>query len=356
MIRRSPEFNAAKLPAFLLLEVVVAVGLLVMGMAVIGAQLQSATDQTYQTNHMARVVFLAESKLAEMDTGLLELELEQEDEFGGLFPFYGWRLLALPLPEDPNPTAPRHPLDTPMVAVTLQILYDPDRDLEVDEDFDFEEAVVIKTYHTLRTLPRALDLTTDFGLDEERAAEINDQLSVVGGGSVNVNELNPAMFRDMSMEELLEVLPVLMPALGVGEDSILNMVPAEIRPLLEAIFAEQRNEADGNSGDGDSGDGTSGDGSSGDGSSGDGGSNDTGLGDEVPDDGVEDGSGGEGGAAGGGNSGGGNADGGNADDDGSGDGGSDDGANGVDGEEDGSRRGGRNPRGGGRRGGRRGGR
>lgn len=290
MMRRMHRQAELQMPGFLLLEVVVAVGLLVMGMAVIGAQLQSATDRTYETNHMARVVFLAESKLAEMDTGLLELELEQEDEFGNLFPFYGWRLLAVPLPEDPNPTSPRHPLDTPMVSVTLQILYDPERDLETDEEFDFEEAVVLKTYHTLRTLPRPLDLTTDFGLDEERAAEINDQLSVVGGGSVNVNELNPAMFRDMSMEELLEVLPVLMPALGVGEESVLNMVPAEIRPLLETIFAEQRAEAGGESDGTESGDGGTGDtgtgddsagGGSGDGAAGDdGGGADDGLGDD----------------------------------------------------------------------------
>ncbi len=282
MIRREPFNASSQVPAFLLLEVVVAVGLLVMGMAVIGAQLQSATDRTYQTNHMSRIVFLAESKLAEMDTGLLEFELEQEEEFGNLYPYYGWRLLAQPLPEDPNPTSPRHPLDTPMVAVTLQILFDPDRDLEADEEFDFDEAVVIKTYHSLRTLPRALDLTTDFGLDDERAAEINEQLSAVGGGTVNVNELNPAMFRDMSMEELLEVLPVLMPALGVGEESILNMVPAEVRPLLEAIFAEQRNEADGDSGNGnDSGDGSGGDGT-GDAQS-DSGTADTGTTDEAQD-------------------------------------------------------------------------
>jgi hypothetical protein len=341
MIRHLHTQAGSVQPGFLLLEVVVAVGLLVMGMAVIGAQLQSATDRTYQTNHLARVVFLAESKLAEMNTGLLELELEQEDEFGNLFPYYGWRLLAIPLPEDPNPTTPRHPLDTPMVAVTLQILIDPDRDLEVNEEFDFEEAVVIKTYHTLRTLPRALDLTTDFGLDDERAAEINEQLSGVGGGAVDVNALNPAMFRDMSMEELLEVLPVLMPALGVGEESVLNMVPAEIRPLLEAIFAEQRAESGGNSDEGDSGDGSSGDGGSG--------GNDTGDGGTVDDDGNV-------------------GDAGNVGDDGVTDGGEgnpdDAGADGVDGEDENPRRGGRNPRGGrgdggrgdGGRGGRRGGR
>ncbi|GJM26302.1 MAG: hypothetical protein DHS20C16_27170 [Phycisphaerae bacterium] len=328
MIRRLHNRTDLQLPGFLLLEVVVAVGLLVMGMAVIGAQLQSATDRTYQTNHMARVVFLAESKLAEMDTGLLELELEQEDEFGRLFPFYGWRLLAQPLPEDPNPTSPRHPLDTPMVAVTLQILYDPEREVEPDNmgEFNFDEAFVLKTYHTLRTLPRPLDLTTDFGLDEERAADINEQLSTVGGGAVDVNQLNPAMFRDMSMEELLEVLPVLMPALGVGEDSILNMVPAEIRPLLEAIFAEQRNDADGDSG-------------SDDGNTG--GTDDTGVDDSNTgsDDGVGDGSGDDG-----------------AVDDGSGTPDDDSGVDGDGVEDDESQRGGRNPRGGGRRGGRRGGR
>ncbi|NOX58832.1 MAG: hypothetical protein GXP29_08245, partial [Planctomycetes bacterium] len=253
---------------FLLLEVVVAVGLLVLGMAVIGTQLQSATDRSIQTDQLARVVFLAESKLTEMSTGLVKFELEQEGDFGRLFPFYGWRIVALPLPEDPNPTTPRQPLDTPMVAITLEVLLDSGRDYQTDEEFDFEEAVVVSTYHTLRSLPRPINLAADFGLDADRAEEINLQLADVGGGLIDVNELNPAMFRDMSMEELLEVLPVLMPALGVGAESMLNMVPAELRPVVEAMIAAQAAGGDGSSGDG-SGDGSGSDGGTDQGSSAD---------------------------------------------------------------------------------------
>jgi hypothetical protein len=81
-------------PGFMLLEVLVAIGLLVLGMAVIGGQVQTAADLTRETDHLARLVFLAESRLAEIDSGLVvpneeigdETGVEVEEDFGRLFP------------------------------------------------------------------------------------------------------------------------------------------------------------------------------------------------------------------------------------------------------------------------------
>jgi hypothetical protein len=91
-------------PGFMLLEVLVAIGLLVLGMAVIGGQVQTAADLTRETDHLARLVFLAESRLAEIDSGLVvpneeigdETGVEVEEDFGRLFPQYASRVTIRP--------------------------------------------------------------------------------------------------------------------------------------------------------------------------------------------------------------------------------------------------------------------
>jgi len=209
---------------FMLLEVVVAVGLLVLGMAVIGAQIQSSLLLTHETDRLARVVFLAESKIAELDTGLIEPEQEIEEDFGRLFPAYAWRMTIEPTEEEE------------LFLITLEILYDPTRDVE--EDFDFDEAAVERVYYTLRAAPRPLDLTTDFGMDEEVAEKLNEDLAGLGGGSLDVHDFNPAFFRDLDVEEIAEALPVLMQAFSSDLSSMMALVPEEMRPQLEAWFAE----------------------------------------------------------------------------------------------------------------------
>ena len=208
----------------MLLEVVVAIGLLVLGMAVIGAQIQTSLWRTHQTDRLARVVFLAESKIAELDTGLIEPEQEIEEDFGRLFPAYAWRLTLEPTEEEE------------LFFIQLEILYDPARDPE--DDFDFAEAEVAQVYYTLRAAPRPLDLTVDFGMDEEVAEKLNEDLAGLGGGDIDVHDFNPAIFRDLDMEEILEVLPVFMQAFNIEQSAILTLVPAELRPQLEALFEE----------------------------------------------------------------------------------------------------------------------
>ena len=209
---------------FMLLEVVVAIGLLVLGMAVIGAQIQTSLWRTHQTDRLAREVFLAESKIAELDTGLIEPEQEIEEDFGRLFPAYAWRLTLEPTEAEE------------LFFIQLEILYDPARDPE--EDFDFEEAEVAQVFYTLRAAPRPLDLTVDFGMDEEVAEKLNEDLAGLGGGAIDVHDFNPAIFRDLDMEEILEVLPVFMQAFNIEQSAILTLVPAELRPQLEALFEE----------------------------------------------------------------------------------------------------------------------
>ena len=141
-----------------------ALSLLVLGLATIGAQVQRSFDTTYDSHRTLRAMNLVESKLAELEAELIPnieeaLEDELEEEFGRLFPDFGWRLRI-------------DPTQTPELwLVRLDILYQ--RRLDVDEEeFDFEEAEVIYSVRTLRaTKPQP---GTDGPLipgDPERAAE-----------------------------------------------------------------------------------------------------------------------------------------------------------------------------------------
>jgi hypothetical protein len=291
-------------PGFMLLEVLVAIGLLVLGMAVIGGQVQTAADLTRETDHLARLVFLAESRLAEIDSGLVvpneeigdETGVEVEEDFGRLFPQYASRVTI-------RPTA------TPeLVAVRLDIMFDPARMIleegaDLDE-FDYDDELIVQTFHTLRAVPRPLNLKTDFGLDDEIADTINEELQNSGvGGGLDVENFNPAVFKDLDLEQLVELIGILQNAFGADQSALLALVPADVRPQLAALLAG----LDATGGDDGSGDGTgtSGGSDTGGGSSDDGrGGSDAGGNDRGSDDRGSDDRGGDGGDASGMDSGG----------------------------------------------------
>ncbi|MCB9850579.1 MAG: hypothetical protein H6817_07725 [Phycisphaerales bacterium] len=271
-------------PGFMLLEIVIAVGLLVLGLAVIGGQLQTASDMTRETDHVARIVFLAESRLAELDSGLVvpndqvadETGIEVEQDFGRLFPEYASRVTL-------TPTA-----TADLIAVQLDIFYDPTRKVlekgEQLDDFEYDDDMIVQTYHTLRVAPKPLNLRTDFGLDDEIADKIDEQLAnSTLSGTLDVNNFDPSVFRDLDIDQLAELLGILQQAYGVDQSALMQIVPEEMRSQLNALLSglDALSGGDGSdSGDGtDSGDDTnSGDGTTGDdGSGSDTGGNDDGA-------------------------------------------------------------------------------
>lgn len=222
----------------MLLEIVVAVALLVLGMAVIGAQLQSASTTTYQTDHLARIVLLAETRMAELDSGMVlpNAQIDQEtsaveieQDFGRLFPQYAGRVTL-------TPTATQD-----LIAVRLDILYDPERRIlehgEALSEFDYDDEKIVQTYHTLRTVPKPLNLRTDFGLEDDVAERINGQLQDSGvGQALDLENFDPSVFKDMSMEELVELLSILQQAFGTDQSALLQLVPESMRGQLAAIM------------------------------------------------------------------------------------------------------------------------
>lgn len=223
---------------FMLLEMVIAVGLLVLGMALIGAQISTSSDIARETDRLARVVFLAESKIAELDTGLILPEEEIEEDFGRLFPEFGWRMRIVPASE------------SDLNMITLEILHQFGR--EVDEEFDFTSAEVVQTYYTLRATPKPLDLTQDFGLEEEQADNINEQLAELTGGAVDVREFDPSVFQNLSTEELAGLAQLMLGEMGGDASALMQLIPPQARDML-APFLQELEDALGTGGDSDSG-------------------------------------------------------------------------------------------------------
>jgi hypothetical protein len=207
--------------AIVLLEVVVSIGLLLVGLTIIGGQLQSSRESARRGRELARILMLTESKIAELDTGLVNLELEADDEVEGdftlRFPDYGWRMRF-----DETATAQ-------LRMITLSILYAPRESL--DDDFDLENAEVVHTVYLMRAEPAKVDLQADFGLDESAIAQLRDAIPIEG---FDVENFDPAMLASLDTEDLLTLLPVITQMLGLSQSQLQNLMPEEFRGLLDA--------------------------------------------------------------------------------------------------------------------------
>ena len=79
---------------YVLLETVLATGLLIAGLAVIGAQLQDGHEAVRAMKLRLRALTLAEMQLAGLDLGLSELDTVdegQEEDFGPRYPDWASR-------------------------------------------------------------------------------------------------------------------------------------------------------------------------------------------------------------------------------------------------------------------------
>jgi hypothetical protein len=224
--------------AFLLLEVAVAVGILAVGMAFVGMQIQNAARTSREAERSMRALLLAESKLTEFEMGSITPDTTDEKRgipFGKVFPDYGWRL-------EMQPSA------TPELnIVILDILYQPRPD--VKQDLNYETAQLVHRLYTLRATPRALDLTQDFGMDEEQADKLTEQLAAVGDAGLDPRNLDPRLFANLNLEQLLQVAPPLLEALGMKMEDLMQLLPADLQQALKDAQAQFEENAGGDTGD-----------------------------------------------------------------------------------------------------------
>ena len=210
---------------FMLMEVVVAVGILVVGIAFVGMQVQNSSRSARRAERSMRALLLAETTFTEFDAGLIMPEEEIEEEYGPLFPDYAWRMRIEP-----------HTDMADLNQVTLEVLHQVRH--SIDEEFDFDEAEVVHRVYTLRATPMNLDLTRDFGMDEEDADRLAEQLSAVTENGIDPRDLDPALFAALDLEELLEVAPPLLEAFGLSVDDLMQVLPEELRQALAEAQAQ----------------------------------------------------------------------------------------------------------------------
>ena len=230
-MRSAHRHLRVRLRAYLLLETVIAAGLLVVGLSVIGAQVRDSHFAARKMELQFNAQMLAESKLAELDTGLLDFDSfdeELEEEFGPLFPYYGYRIRI-------EPTATEG-----LNLLTLQILYKI-RDYESD-DFDFDEAELMHTLYTFRLVPVPLDLAVDFGMGEEQLEALEIAAADVG---VDIDPTNwdVRIFATMDVEELIQFLPAVMEAFGLDLGDMAGL-PPEVQAALKALSGDSDDEDD----------------------------------------------------------------------------------------------------------------
>ena len=213
---------------WVLLETVLATGLLIFGLSLIGAQMQDASASVRRMEIELRAMALAELKLAELDLGLVELDSfdeVQEEEFGPRYPEFGWRL-----------TTEETGLEG-MFLLTLDVLFQPRGPEEEDDyregDFDFDTSDEIFTVYAFRATPVPVDLGEAFGLEEEEFDDLCERLSKLGIPGTECESFDFRLPGKLPIEDLLKLLAALPDAFNIDIDALKGALPPGMMDLLE---------------------------------------------------------------------------------------------------------------------------
>jgi len=225
-----------RLCGYVLLETVVATGLLVIGLAVIGAQVQDSQTCVRKMQRRIRAMMLAEQHLAMLDLGLVELdsvdELEEGD-FGPRYPDYGWWLTT----ED---TAIED-----VYLLRLDILHHLREDEYREDDFDFDNAETLYTVYAMRAAPQPVDFGVDFGLTDDEVVELGEKLGELGIEGLDPGEFDLLLLGKLDFEELLEALPLIMDAFGLELSDMASTIPPNLLRQIQESGLLDEEEASG---------------------------------------------------------------------------------------------------------------
>lgn len=179
-----------------LLEIVLAMGILMLGMAMLGGTFRNTDFTARRAVDKARALMLAEQIITYVDTDQFRDQLEVNGKFEDQAPpGWGWDVKR-----EKDSTVEG------LERVTVRILSD---DPETEED----EPVPVFIAHYLRAEKKNINLQQDFGLTTEQL----DQLTAaVPGGTALFDPLDfdPTSFARMDMETLTQMLPVLLQSMG----------------------------------------------------------------------------------------------------------------------------------------------
>lgn len=200
--------------------------MLIVGLAVIGAQVQDAQKSLRNMNRRTQAMMLAERQLAELDMGLADLDSVDEvveHDFGPRYPDWAWRLTT-------SDTALPN-----MYVEQLDVLYFP-REGDYEEDqFEFEDAEVAYTLHTMRAVQPPVNFAVDYGMHEDEVRDLGDKLSDVGIPGLDVTSFDPRLLQNIDLEQLMKVLPVILDALHMDVSQLVGQLPPDLlQQLIDA--------------------------------------------------------------------------------------------------------------------------
>lgn len=215
--------RARRSPAYVLLEVVIATGMLVVALAIIGAQVQDSGTAIRKMERRLAAVRLAEQQFAYLDMGLVELDSVdevQEGDFGPRYPDWGWRLTTEPTSVDG------------MFRLKLEVLHHIREGDYREDDFPWDDAEVMFQAYALRAAPRPLNMEDDFGLNEDELEDLRTKMEEAGI-PFDPQNFDPSIFLGMDFEQHLESLPVILEALGLELGDLEAIIPPEILEKLK---------------------------------------------------------------------------------------------------------------------------
>lgn len=223
MKSRDSGVPRSRLPAYVLLEVVIATGMLVVALAIIGAQVQDSGTAIRKMERKLAAVRLAEQQFAYLDMGLVPLDSvdeEQEGDFGPRYPDWGWRLTTEPTGVDG------------MFRLKMEVLHHIREEEYREDDFPWDEAEVMFHAYALRAAPQPLDMAADFGLNDDEMEDLRSRMEEAGI-PFDPQNFDPAFFLGMDFEQHLESLPVILEALGLELGDLEAIIPPEILEKLK---------------------------------------------------------------------------------------------------------------------------
>ncbi len=155
--------------AAMLLEVVVSVGLLTFGLAVVGVQVRAGLDAARTTDRATRAMLLTDTVLAELDGGFItwtKMSEEAKGDFGVTYPGYTWRLQFDKADVEG------------LYMVTVQIGYNEGQvqqqidDPALEISFDDDGRMIERTAYRLYAAPADVNMERDYGLSSQDIQEI----------------------------------------------------------------------------------------------------------------------------------------------------------------------------------------
>lgn len=238
-VRRERKKRGTR-PAYVLLETVIATGLLILGLAVIGAQVQGALRSIDEMNLRTRALLLADQHLAELDLGLVDLQSAdnvEEGDFGPRYPDWGWRMIT-----DETGVEGLYELE-------LQVLYLRREDEYRENSFEYDKAKLIQTAYAFRMAPQPINFSTDLGLEDSEVEDLSKRLSKLTIPGLDPSSLDPALLAKLDFDQFIEALPVILQAFGFSLDDLRAMLPPDVLQQIKDSGIFDQEGGDGSGGD-----------------------------------------------------------------------------------------------------------